>query len=77
MPILQVKAKQSAIRGILRSISDMLYRRSQNLVDKSHVGEERPGDHVKSAPSRSNAAWQRLSETVARLERLDAAQFDD
>jgi hypothetical protein len=58
MPILELKADESAIRRILRAISDTLFRHARSPADQPHHGLDKLG--------------QRLSEAVARLERLDA-----
>ena len=50
MPILELKADGSAIRRILRAISDALPRRGRTSADKPHPGVEISGDrgHAKN-----------------------------
>jgi hypothetical protein len=71
MPILEWKADQSAIRRILRAISDVLPRRGRTSAGKVHPEVEPSGrGHAKTEPWRTTR--QRLTEAVARLERVEA-----
>jgi hypothetical protein len=75
MPILELKANQSAIRRLLRAISDALFRHARIPADQPYCGLQRPGSPIATwtepCPA-TDAAKQRLSEAVARLEHLDA-----
>lgn len=74
MPILELKADQSAIRRILRTLSDALFRCGRISADKLLPGVDRPSVRSKTQaePWRTRTTRQRLAEAVARLERLDA-----
>ena len=72
MPILELKVDPSAMRRILRAISDALFRRGRTPANKPHPGVEGSGDlAAKTEARRTQATRQRLAEAVARLERLD------
>jgi hypothetical protein len=74
MPILELKANESAIRRIMRAIWGTLFRRRQTSADKLGPGVEWPADagSAKEQPDPSKLSRQRLAEAVVRLERLDA-----
>ena len=73
MPILELKADPSAMRRIVRAISDALFRRGRTADNKPHPGVEESGDlAAKAETRRTQATRQRLAEAMARLECLDS-----
>jgi hypothetical protein len=72
MPILKLKAHQSAMRRILRAIRDSLFRLGRTSANKAHPGVERPDAcGAKTEMWRMQTTRYRLAAAVARLERLD------
>jgi hypothetical protein len=73
MPILE-RANESAIRRILRAISDTLFWLGRTSADEFPPGAERPGVRCNATtePCSTKSTDQRLAEEVACLERLDA-----
>lgn len=70
MPILEVKAHQSAMWRFLRAIRDSLFRRGRVSANKAHHGVK-PPDTCGAETKRMQKARHRLAEAVGRLERLD------
>jgi len=73
MPIMELKADQSAIRRILRAISDVLFRRRRGPADQPPPEPERPGGrgNTKAEPCRRETIRRRLAVETASLEHLD------
>ena len=74
MPILELKADEPAIRRILRAISDALFPHGRSPADQPQHGLDKLGIRpaVPTEPFPTETTRQRLSEAMARLERLDA-----
>jgi hypothetical protein len=74
MPTLELYADQSAIRRILRTISDALFWRGRGSAGQPPPERERPGRHgnAEAEPCPVETIRRRLTEQLARLEQLDA-----
>jgi hypothetical protein len=72
MPILELKAHQSGMWGILRTFRDCIFRGWRTSANRAHPEVERHDACPDSEVKRMQTARERLAEAVARLERFDA-----
>lgn len=74
MAILELNADPSAIRRILRAVSDALFRRARVSADQPPPEREQPGSrgNAKADPCPATAIRRRLTEEMTSLEHFDA-----
>jgi hypothetical protein len=74
MPILEFKARPSAIRKVLLAVRDALFRRERTSTGQTAFVREKPGGegNLTCKPDNPKKIRERLAERTARLNDLDA-----